>query len=90
MAKAPDDEQLAFASVEGRIVITANQGDFAALHWAWSADHRSHAGIVIVPQLMELRIKLGRLAGMFFFHEQDYFINRLEYLSSWPDELDVL
>jgi hypothetical protein len=50
-AGMPDEEQLAFASAEGFILITANVGDFHALHGRWLAAGRSHFGIVVVPQL---------------------------------------
>lgn len=42
-----DEDQLAFATREQRIVVTANRRDYARLNAAWLRANRSHAGIVI-------------------------------------------
>src|SRR5688572_27828335 len=51
-----DAEHLDFAAQNGLVVISADWGDFAALHWVWVAAGRSHAGIVLARQ----RIPIGR------------------------------
>lgn len=57
---ADDDEaQLAFAATEGRILLTHNREDFAALAVAWHQTGRSHAGILMMFQ----RRSLSTLAG---------------------------
>ncbi len=33
MARATDHQQVAFAAVERRVIVTANQGDFTRIHW---------------------------------------------------------
>src|SRR3954451_8334548 len=48
---ATDEEQLAFATDEGRAILTFNIRDFAPLHARWSAAGRSHAGIIVSRQL---------------------------------------
>ena len=48
---ATDEEQLAFATGEGRAILTFNIRDFAPLHTHWLAAGRSHAGIVVSRQL---------------------------------------
>jgi predicted nuclease of predicted toxin-antitoxin system len=48
---ATDEEQLAFATDEGRAILTFNIRDFAPLHEQWSAAGRSHAGIIVSRQL---------------------------------------
>jgi predicted nuclease of predicted toxin-antitoxin system len=48
---APDEEQLAFATAQGRVILTFNIRDFAPLHEAWQAAGRSHAGIIVSQQL---------------------------------------
>ena len=48
---ASDEEQLAFATAENRVILTFNIRDFAPLHEAWQAAGRSHAGIVVSRQL---------------------------------------
>lgn len=41
----PDADLLTHATAAGRCLITANVGDFTALHAAWSSQGRNHAGI---------------------------------------------
>src|SRR5262249_13128229 len=48
---ATDEEQLAFATGEGRAILTFNIPDFAPLHTHWLAAGRSHAGIIVSRQL---------------------------------------
>src|SRR5690348_5624799 len=48
---ASDEEQLAFATAEGRAILTFNVRDFAPLHKAWQAAGRPHAGIIVSRQL---------------------------------------
>src|SRR5437879_5396317 len=48
---ATDEEQLAFATGEGRAILTFNVRDFAPLHRRWLAAGGSHAGIVVWQQL---------------------------------------
>ncbi len=44
----PDEELLAQATSSGRILVTANVGDFAAIHASWSSRGHSHAGLIYV------------------------------------------
>ena len=44
---ATDEEQLAFAAAEQRALLTHNRADFEALHQAYIASGRHHAGILI-------------------------------------------
>jgi predicted nuclease of predicted toxin-antitoxin system len=48
---APDEDQLAWATAEGRAIFTYNIRDFAPLHAQWLAAGRSHAGIVVSRQM---------------------------------------
>jgi predicted nuclease of predicted toxin-antitoxin system len=48
---ASDDEQLAFATAEGRAILTYNIRDFAPLHDECVAAGRPHAGIIVSRQL---------------------------------------
>jgi uncharacterized protein with PIN domain len=45
-----DDEQLAFATKEGRAVLTHNRLDFEALAADFAAQGREHAGIIIATR----------------------------------------
>lgn len=44
----PDEELLAHATSDGRLLVTANVRDFAAIHAAWSSRGRGHAGLIYV------------------------------------------
>jgi predicted nuclease of predicted toxin-antitoxin system len=48
---ATDEEQLAFATGEGRAILTFNIRDFAPLHTHLLAAGRPHAGIIVSRQL---------------------------------------
>ena len=45
-----DEEQLAYAASQQRVVVTANAGHFARLHRDALASEQPHAGIIIVHQ----------------------------------------
>jgi hypothetical protein len=47
MINRADDDHLAFAAREGRVLLSYNTGDFCRLHSEWLELHRSHAGIVV-------------------------------------------
>lgn len=47
---ALDEDQLAFATADERILLTHDHQDFVRLHRTWLAEGRRHAGIVTVPQ----------------------------------------
>ncbi len=44
----PDEELLVHATSGGRLLVTANVRDFAAIHASWSSRGRSHAGLVYI------------------------------------------
>jgi len=46
-----DEDQLAFATSQGRAIYTFNYSDFAALDAQWHAAGRSHAGIIVSVDL---------------------------------------
>ena len=46
-----DDAVLAFAAESGRILVTRNSRDFAALARVWAARGRTHAGVLLVWSL---------------------------------------
>ncbi|MGH2448560.1 MAG: DUF5615 family PIN-like protein [Chloroflexota bacterium] len=45
-AGLPDEEQLAFAAAEGRVLVTYNRADFQALDVTWRLNGRHHSGIL--------------------------------------------
>ena len=55
--RLPDEDQLAFATGEGRTIVTHNVSDFYALYKAWWAEERDHAGIIVVsPRKLQWEI----------------------------------
>ncbi len=48
---ATDAEQLAFASAEGRAILTFNIRDFAPLHEQWQTTGQKHAGSIVSQQM---------------------------------------
>jgi predicted nuclease of predicted toxin-antitoxin system len=60
---ATDDEQLAFATGEGRAILTFNIRDFVPLHEHWHGAGRHRDGIVVSQQMghRQYGVLLGRL-----------------------------
>lgn len=48
LAGLPDDQLLAYATVEGRALVTANIKDFVPLDGRYRATSQSHAGLILV------------------------------------------
>jgi len=57
-----DEEQLAFAALENRVIITYDCADFAQLDAQWKAAGREHAGIVLCPTGLTVSVLCSRLA----------------------------
>ena len=54
-----DEEQLEYATAQGRCLLSFNIRDFAVLAQAWLQAGRTHPGIVVTPQVS--RQALGQL-----------------------------
>jgi hypothetical protein len=79
-----DEEQLAFATGVGRVLVTSNVVDFPRIHGEWLAAQKEHAGIVLVPQqrwpVGQVLVRLLALRSVLSAEEMK---NRSEYLGSW-------
>lgn len=77
-----DESQLAWAAGEGRVLVTFNVAHFAALHAAWTAQGRHHAGIVVSSQrpIGDLVRRRRHLADSV---DADALHDRLEFLGDW-------
>ena len=62
--------------------VTFNVGHFAKLHGQWTAQDRSHAGIVVSSQ-RPIGDLLRRLLHLAETLDGDATHNRLEFLSDW-------
>ncbi len=59
--KIPDDQQLVYATQQGRAIYSFNARDFKRLHRAWQANGRSHAGIVYSEEIADLTELIRRI-----------------------------
>src|SRR4051812_40498434 len=50
MLARSDEEHLAFAATQGRVLYSFNVAHFCALHAAWLSGGRSHAGLILGQQ----------------------------------------
>ncbi len=79
-----DEEQLERAATSGRVLVSNNIGDFAALHRSWLAVGRHHAGIVVFPQqafpIGEVVRRLARLRRTLGAEQMR---DRFEWLTAW-------
>ena len=79
-----DEEQLTWATANGRVIFSFNTRDFYRLHTSRLEQGDSHAGIVLAPQQ---RYGVGELMrGALRLIEAcsaEEMIGRLEFLSSW-------
>jgi hypothetical protein len=77
-----DEEQLAWAAREGRVVFTHNIDDFCRLHRKFLKEGKSHAGIIVAEQSLSIGTRLRgllRLAQSFTAEEMR---NRLEFFQT--------
>jgi len=78
----PDEEHLAYASAQGRVILTFNRGDFSQLHTAWLVAGQHHAGIIVSNQL-ETGVVVRRLLRLLASRSAAEMQDQLEYLSNW-------
>jgi len=62
-----DEQQLVFATQEGRVFLTHNRRDFRSLHYQWTEEGRRHSGIIISSHLLldELERRFLRLLATY-------------------------
>jgi predicted nuclease of predicted toxin-antitoxin system len=88
--RAPDDEQLTFATASGRVIYTANRGDFARIHTEWMVQGRSHAGIITRShQAMRVGEQIRGLRRICAAFEPGGAVNLFEYLEAWVPPTDL-
>lgn len=79
---ATDADQLAYATEQGRVILTFNRGDFVKLHTDYLASGRQHAGIIVSDQL-PVGVLLRRLLSLMDARTAEGMQNRLVFLSNW-------
>jgi predicted nuclease of predicted toxin-antitoxin system len=85
MDTAPDEDQLAFATAEGRAILTYNIRDFAPLHESWVAAGRSHAGIIVSRQMgrRQYGLLLQRMLRLLNHFAATEMVNNLVHLEQF-------
>ena len=85
-----DEAQLAFATAEGRVLVSCNVLDFPRIHGEWLAAQKEHAGIVMVPQQRwPVGQVLARLLALHSALNAGEMRNRIEYLGNWQPRIVV-
>jgi Domain of unknown function (DUF5615) len=67
----PDDEQLRFATAEGRVLVTRNYDDFMDLTKLYAAEGWEHAGILFVPFSLP-NAAIARIAAAIIAHAREF------------------
>ena len=83
-----DEDQLRWATTQGRCVFTHDLDDFPTLAIKWAQDGRDHAGIVVSrqPPLLPYGEMLRRLLRLLDTLTADEIANRVEWLDHrWSD-----
>jgi Domain of unknown function (DUF5615) len=57
----PDEDQLRYATEQGRAILTFNIGDFERLDRRWKALGLIHGGIIVSPQIRNLTELIRRV-----------------------------
>ena len=84
----PDEWQLEFATEQRRTVLTANQPDFARIHWDWIADSRSHPGIIVIArQQVAIGTLIAKLLRLQQIRDAEGMKNSIWYLNADPSQV---
>ena len=76
-----DEDQLAFATAEGRTLYSLNVEHFCRLHQEFRSAGRNHAGIVLIPrQRYSIGEEIRRLLSLVDAISAEEMNNRLEFL----------
>jgi hypothetical protein len=84
MLSRDDEDVLAFAAAQARVLYSFNKGHFLRLHTSWSLAGRGHAGIVLAQQ--KRYSPREQIRGLSHFVEglsAEEMRNRVEFLSRW-------
>jgi hypothetical protein len=84
MRKCKDQEHLAYATAQGRVVYTYNTRHFCALHAEVLTRGQSHAGIVVCQQQRySVGEQMRRLLNLIAAKTAEEMRDQLEFLSDW-------
>lgn len=75
-----DDAQLAFATAEGRALVTHNRYDFEQLHKRYLAESRQHHGVILAMRRSNDAIVVGKLLALLDSVTADEMVDQLRYI----------
>jgi Domain of unknown function (DUF5615) len=79
-----DEEQLIWATEQGRVIYTFNSRDFCRLHGSFLAVGSNHAGIVVAPrQSYSVGEQLLGLLNLIGSKSAEEMMNQLEFLGTY-------
>lgn len=86
MIERADEDHLAWATAQGRVLCSFNIGDFYRLHTSYLAQHKSHSGIVLTRQQQySVGEYMRRLLHLMASLTAEEMHNRVEFLSAWGE-----
>jgi len=79
-----DEEQLNYATAQGRVLYSFNVGDFYDLHTAYLTQGKSHAGLILAPQQRySVGEQMRRLLKLMAAKSAEDMKDQVEFLSAW-------
>ena len=81
-----DEDQLAYATAQGRAILTFNMVDFIALDAEWKRDGRRHAGIIVSAEIRSLTELVRRVEHHLLTISPEQQADTLLWLSPRPEE----
>lgn len=79
-----DRAHLDFAAAQGRVLYSFNVGDFYRLHAAYSAEGKSHAGMILARQQhYSAGEQMRRLLQLIDARSAESMKGQVEFLSAW-------
>ena len=87
MRTATDEEQLAYASEQGRCVVTNNRDDFMELDRPWQTEQSEHAGILITADSLPTDDFAGVARALAHYHSlfpEPFIPGLVDYLHPAP------
>lgn len=80
---SPDEQQLIWATQQGRVIYTYNVGDFCRLHKIYIEQGRSHSGIVIGRQNYSFGEQLRGFLQLMSIKTAAEMIDQQEFLGNY-------
>lgn len=81
---ASDEDQLRYATAEGRVLVTFDRRDFIILAQQWASVHRHHAGLILstqcpIPELLRYLLRCHAR------HQDEDLTDRILWLQNYKE-----